>query len=109
MEGDAIFVNLMWNMPNMWGVGLSIIIATLYFFLGKQIKRKRRISYILYISIFTMSHVPTMIYSLVATGAFPRDTYLQKSLYVIAVQVLLLGAFTLAASSRSLWKRHIWN
>lgn len=109
MEGDAIFVNMMWNMPNIGGVIMSIIVATLYILLGKQIKRTRRLSYILYIITFLTSHIPTFIYTFIATGGLPRDTYLQKSLYVIAIQLLILGALTLAATSRSLWKSHVWN
>lgn len=109
MEGDTIFTKLMWNMPNMLGVVCSVAVAMLYFALGKQIKRKRRVSYALYIAIFILSHFPAILYSLVTTGAFPQDTYLQKSLYVIAIQLLILGAFTLAASSRTLWKGHIWS
>ena len=109
MEGDAIFVNLMWNMPNIGGIIMSVIVATLYILLGKQIKRTRRLSYVLYVITFLTSHVPTFIYTFFATGGLPRDTYLQKSLYVIAIQLLILGALTLAASSRSLWKQHVWN
>lgn len=109
IEGDAIFVNLMWNMPNITGVILSLIVSLLYFALGKQIKRKRRISFMLYASIFIISHIPPMLFTIISTGALPRDTYLQKSLYVLAIQLLILVALAIAASARTLWKQHVWN
>ena len=108
-EGDAIFVNLLWNMPNIGGIIISVIVAALYYFLGKQIKRTRRTSFMLYIATVVMSHAPTFIFTYFSTGSVPRNTYLQKSLYVIAIQLLLLGAFSLAATSRTLWRRHIWS
>lgn len=108
IEGDAIFVNLMWNIPGLAGVIVSIIVAVLYFLLGKQIKRTRTYSYLLYIAIFIMSHLPAYVYSLVTTGGLPRNTFLQKNLYVFAVQVLVLIALSIAASSRSVWKKHVW-
>ena len=108
-EGDAIFVNLLWNMPNIGGIILSAVVAAMYYFLGKQIKRNRRISFMLYVATVAMSHIPTFVYTFFATGSVPRDTYLQKSLYVIAIQLLILGALALAATSRTLWRRHIWN
>lgn len=107
-EGDAIFVNLMWNMPNNIGVFMSIIVATLYIFLGKQIKRSRTKSCILYTAVFIMSHLPAYVYSIVSTGVWPRSTYMQKSLYVIAIQLLILVAFLIAATSRTVWRKHIW-
>lgn len=109
IEGDAIFVNLLWNMPNMYGVVHSVIMAILYIALGKQIKRKRRLSLILLIVIFILSNIPPVIYAFVTSGTWPRETYLQKSIYVLAIQIFLLAAFSIAATSRSLWKQHIWN
>lgn len=109
IEGDAIFVNLLWNMPNMSGVFHSIIMATLYILLGKQIKRKRRLSLVLLIIVFILSNVPPFVYSLITSGTWPRETFLQKSIYVLAIQIFLLAAFSIAATSRTLWKQHIWN
>ena len=108
-EGDAIFINLMWNMPNLLGIIMSVIVAALYILLGKQIKRTRRLSYVLYITTFLVSHIPPYVYSLLTEGRFPGDTYMQKSLYVIAIQLLILGALSIAATSRTLWKQHVWN
>ena len=108
IEGDAIFVNLLWNMPNMLGVIMSVIISILYITLGKQIRKKRRISYILYFITFILSHLPPIIYSFATIGTWPRETYLQKSLYVMVIQLMVLVAFSIAATSRTLWKNHIW-
>ena len=109
IEGDALFVSMMWNIPNKAGVLMSAIVATLYALLGKQIKRSRTYSYILYVLVFIMSHLPAYVYSLVSTGNLPRITYMQKSLYVIAIQLLILSAFSIAATSRSIWGRHVWS
>ena len=109
IEGDAVFVNLMWNMPNMFGIVHSVLMATLYFMLGKQIKRKRRLSLVLIITIFILSNVPPIIYSFASSGTWPRETFLQKSIYILAIQIFLLAAFSIAATSRNLWKQHIWN
>ena len=109
IEGDAVFVNLMWNMPNMYGVCHSIIMIVLYVLLGKQVKRTRRLSLILLITIFIMTNIPPFIYSFAASGTWPRETFLQKSIYILAIQIFLLAAFSIAATSRTLWKQHIWN
>ena len=109
VEGDAIFVNLMWNMPNITGIVFSILVSLLYFLLGKQIKRTRRLSCLLYMAIFLLSHVPPIVVSFITTGELPRDIFLQKSLFVLMIQLFTLAAITIAATSRTLWKRHIWN
>ena len=108
IEGDAVFVNLMWNIPNMFGVIISIIISALYFFLGKQIKRSRTNSYILYVAVFIMSHAPAFLYSLMSTGSLPRNAFLQKDLYVMLAQLLLFISLSIAATSRSIWQKQIW-
>ena len=107
-EGDAIFVNLMWNMTSFKGVVMSAVVAGLYIILGKQIKRSRTKSFALYIMVFIMSHLPAYVHSFALTGAIPRSTFLQKSLYVIAIQLLILAAFSVAATSRSVWSKQIW-
>lgn len=109
LEGDAIFVNLLWNMPNALGIVMSITIGALYIVLGKLIKKKRRLSYITYFTITLLSHLPPIIYSFATIGTWPRETYLQKSIYVMAIQILILIAFSIAATSRSLWSKHIWH
>ncbi len=108
-EGDMIFVNILWNIPNIYGAVFSCIIAVLYLFLGKWIKRRRRISYILYLVIFILSAAVPFVYTYYATGFLPRETWLQKAVFIISEQLLVLTAFTICASSRTLWKQHIWN
>ena len=108
-EGDMIFVNILWNIPGIFGAIFSFVIAVLYFSLGKWVKRRRKISYIIYFIIFILSATVPFLYTYYTTGYLPRETWLQKAAFIIPEQFLLLIAFTVCASSRSLWQKHIWN
>lgn len=107
-EGDAVFVNMMWNMPNIFGVLFSLIIVVLYIFLGNKIKHVRRISYKLFLSITVLSVTVPFIYSYLMTGSLPRQTWLDKAGYIIPEYLFLLVTFSIVASSREIWVKHIW-
>ncbi len=108
VEGDMIFINILWNMPNLFGAVLSIVIAALYFFLGKCITKVRRMSFIIYTAIFILSVCLPFIYTYVASGSLPRMTYLEKALFLVPESIFLLIAFSISVTSRELWKEHIW-
>ncbi len=108
-EGDTVFVNIMWNIPNIWGALFSVLIAVLYLFLGKRIKRRRKISYYLYLAIFILSTLIPFIYTYAASGMLPRASWLQKAVFIIPEQFLLLISLTVCVSDRSLWKKHVCN
>lgn len=109
MEGHTVFVNIMWNMPNVWGVLFSLVIAALYALLAYWIKKRRKISYYLYLSIFILSTAIPFIYTYLTSGALPRDSWMQKAVLIIPEQFLILISLSVCASSRSLWKKHVWN
>ncbi len=107
-EGDTVFVNIMWNIPNILGVLLSGVIAILYVFLGKWIKRRRTISYFLYLAIFILSLAIPFAYAFFINGMAPRGTWIQKAAFVYLEQFFILVSLTICASSRSIWSKHIW-
>lgn len=109
IEGHTVFVNIMWNMPNIWGVLFSLVIATLYALLAYWIKKRRKISYFLYLSIFILSVAIPLIYTYFTSSALPRDSWMQKAVLIIPEQFLILISLSVCASSRSLWKKHVWN
>lgn len=108
-EGDMIFINIMWNMPNLFGAIFSIMIAALYFMLGKWIRRRRKITYIIYLIIFVLSAAMPFLYTFLASGFLPRATWIQKAAFIIPEQFMILVALSICASSRTLWKQHVWN
>ena len=108
-EGDAVFVNILWNMPNLLGVLFSLIIAVLYIALGIQIRYKRRVSYILYLVIFLLSALAPFLYTYIATGYLPRETWIKKAAFIIPEQLLILISLSICVTSRELWVKHIWN
>ncbi|MBO5059795.1 MAG: hypothetical protein J6C82_02615 [Clostridia bacterium] len=108
-EGDMIFINILWNMPNIWGALFSIIISVMYFLLGKKIVRKRREPYGIYLAIFILSVFVPFIYTYFTTGMLPRETFLHKALFIIPEQLFILVSLSISASSRSLWCEHVWN
>lgn len=108
-EGDAVFVNIMWNMPNLFGVLISIAVSALFFALGKWIKRRRRVSYILFLSIVFFTVFVPFIATFAATGYLPRSTWLEKAAFIIPEYLLLTVSLSLCCSSRKLWTQHIWN
>lgn len=108
-EGDPVFVNIMWNIPNLLGVLLSFIVSALFFILGNRIKYKRRISYLLFIAIIFCAIIIPIIYTYFLTGSLPRSSWLEKSVYIIPEYIFLLVSFSICASSRDLWIKHMWN
>lgn len=108
-EGDAVFVNIMWNMPDMCGVVLSVIVAGLYAALGKYIKRRRRISYVLFLLIVISVIFIPFVYTYLQTGYLPRSTWLEKEVFILSEYLLLSVSFMVCASSRELWMLHMWN
>lgn len=108
-EGDAVFVNIMWNMPNLFGVIISIAVSVLFFELGKWIKRKRRVSYVLFLSIVFFTVFVPFIATYATTGYLPRSTWLKKAAFIIPEYLLLTVSLSICCSSRELWTQHIWN
>lgn len=107
-EGDAVFVNLMWNMPNIFGVLCSAVMAVLYIVLGNKIARVRRGAYVMFLLIAVFTIVIPFAYSLIIGGSMPRQTWLEKSAFIIPEFICLLTSFSVAVSSRKLWTQHIW-
>lgn len=107
-EGDAVFVNIMWNIPSLAGVGVSILIAALYCVLANKIKHVRRASLILLLTVFILSSAIPFAYAYFFHGILPRQTWLEKAAFIIPEYILLLVAFSVSASSRKLWVKHIW-
>lgn len=108
MEGDAVFINMIFNMPNLFGVLASILLAILYFQLGKSIRRNRKKSLMLFMAIFSVSFILPFLVSFILTGLMPRATWLEKAAYIISEHILLLVSLCICATSRTLWKKHIW-
>lgn len=106
-EGDTVFVNIMWNMPNLIGVLMSAIIAFLYLRLGKWIRRRRKISLKLFFAVFLCSFIVPFIYTLIVTNALPRETWLEKALFIMTEYILLLVSLSICSTSHSLWKQHV--
>lgn len=108
-EGDTVFVNIMWNMPNLGGALFSLLISALYIQLGIWIKRRRTISYCIYLAIFLLSLIVPFSYTFLIAETLLRATWLQKSMFILLEQFFILIALTMCASSRSLWQKHIWS
>lgn len=108
-EGDTVFVNIMWNMPDLWGALFSLVISVLYFNLGIWIKRRRTISLWIYLSIFILTCIVPFLYTFLASGTLPRITWMQKALFLSIEQFLILLGFSVCASSRTLWAKHLWS
>ncbi len=107
-EGDAVFVNMMWNMPTIFGALFSVVIASLYCVLAKKIRHVRRLSLLLIFIIFLLSSLAPFVYSYIVSSSLPRQTWLVKAAFIIPEYILLLVAFSVAASSREIWIKHIW-
>lgn len=107
-EGDAVFVNMMWNIPSLIGVMFSVIIAVLYCILAHKIKYVRRASLVLLFVVFILSSAIPFAYAYFASGVLPRQTWLEKAAFIIPEYILLLAAFSISGSSRKLWVKHIW-
>lgn len=107
-EGDMVFVNILWNMPSIWGALFSVVIAALYVLLGKWVRRRRKITYALYISIIVVSAVTPFLYTYLTSGYLPRTAWMQKASFNILEQLLILVSLSVCVTSRSLWKKHIW-
>lgn len=107
-EGDAVFVNLLWNIPNLFGIVLSLFLAAVYVYLGGKIRTVRRASYTAYLCITLIISVLPFAYSFAVNGDFPRKTWLEKSVFIIPMHLSMLTALSVAVSSRKLWTQHIW-
>ena len=108
-EGNTVFVNIMWNMPNIWGALFSFVIAALYVLLGKWIKRARRLPYLIFICIFVLSAALPFLITYFSSASLPRASWLQKALFIIPEQFLILLSLTVCSSSRQLWNLHVWH
>lgn len=108
-EGDPVFVNIMWNAPNFFGVFLSIVSSVLFFTLGKYITQKRRISYALFVAIVFVAIIVPFIYTFITAGSLPRSSWLDKAVYIVPEYLFLFVSFSICASSRELWMNHMWN
>ena len=108
-EGDAVFVNIMWNMADFGGVILSFVVSALFFALGKWVKRRRRVSYVIFLLIVISVVFVPFVYTYINTGYLPRSTWLEKATFILPEYLLLTVSFTISASSRELWKLHMWN
>ncbi len=107
-EGDTVFVNIMWNMPNLFGVLHSAILCTLYVFLGKWVRRRRKITLYLFIGIFAASFIVPFIYTFITSGMLPRETWLEKALFIMSEYMLMVVSLGICSTSRALWKHHVW-
>ncbi len=108
-EGDAVFVNIMWNMPNMLGTLFSAVISVLYAILGGEIKKSRRRAYILFLVIVTLCTAVPFLYTWVNTGYLPRQTYIEKQAMIVPEYWLITVALTICVTSRRLWMQHVWD
>ncbi len=108
-EGDFTFINVFWNMAHLGGAIFSLLISALYFLLGIWIKRRRKIAYILYLAIFILSAVTPFVNTLLIPGAILRIAFLEKAVFILAAQLLVLVSMSICVSSRDTWVRYIWN
>lgn len=107
-EGDTVFVNIMWNMPNLFGVALSTVVCVLYACLGKWVRRRRKITLHLFIGIFVACFIVPFIYTFITTGMLPRETWLEKALFIMSEYLLITVSLSICSTSHSLWRRHVW-
>ncbi len=108
-EGDFIFINIFWNMPHIGGAIFSILISILYFLLGIWIKRRRKVAYILYVAIFILSAVVPFISTSLVPVTVLRIAFLEKAIFILTEQLLLLVSLSICVSSRDTWVSYIWN
>jgi len=108
IEGDAVFVNLIMNMPNMGGAIICLIMAALYVAFGFTVTEKPVVAYIIFFSIFFLDAILPFLISLGIYGSMPRLTWIKKSLFLLPMQFLNLLALTLAVTSREYWRKIIY-
>lgn len=108
-EGDFVFINVFWNMPHIGGAIFSLLISALYFLLGLWIKRRRKVAYILYVAIFILSAAVPFISTMLVPGTVLRIAFLEKAVFILTEQLLLLVSLSICVSSRDTWVSYIWN
>ena len=107
MEGDAIFCNIILSIPNIYGVLLCYLLAGLYVLFGINIIDHRYRTFFIYLFIFIIGYAPAYIYSYLAWGGYPRQTWIEKAAFLIPHQLSMLICFALSFTSQFLWEERI--
>lgn len=102
-EGDAIFVNLIMNLPNIWGVVFCIILAVLYFVVGLNIAENPPVACLSYGLIFVIDAIIPVLWAICIGNTLPRLTWIQKSMYLLPIQLFLLISMILALHPHRFW------
>lgn len=103
METDAIFCNIIFGIPNMYGVLLCFILSAAYALFGFYLQKNKYIACAMYFLIFILSFVPSFVYSYYVWNGFPRLTWIEKAAFIVPQQTCILLSLILSATSDVLW------
>lgn len=106
-EGDAVFCNIVVSVPNLCGTFCCFILAAAYALFGVYMTKNRLLAYLLYLTIFLIGLISPFMYAYVSWGGFPRQTWVEKSAFIIPHQLCMFLSFTMLVGSDLLWREHI--
>lgn len=108
VEGDAVFVNLIMNLPNLWGAVFCLVLAGLYIAFGINITERPLVAYLIFLSIFIIDAVLPFLISFGLYDMMPRLTWIKKSMFLLPIQFLILLTMTFGITARKYWAKLIF-